>query len=120
VSWVSSAHHVFGVKCLLGQLRHSQSSLLLGSSGGQGGESDHEEVQTREGDQVHCHLSQIGIQLTWESDACCHSGNDSADQVVQISIGRGGQLQGSEADIVQCLVVAYHDDICVLDQLMHG
>jgi len=40
--------------------------------------------------------------------------------VVQISLGRGGQLQGPEADIVQGFIVAALHNVCVLDQLMHG
>eukprot|EP00757_Euglenozoa_sp_SAG-D1_P013850 gene13851-biopygen16704 len=37
---------------LLGQLGHGESSVLLGSSGGQRSESDHEEVKSGEGDQI--------------------------------------------------------------------
>jgi hypothetical protein len=52
VSGIGGAHHVYGVEHLLGQFGNGQGSVLLGSSGGQGGESDHEEVQSGEGDQV--------------------------------------------------------------------
>jgi len=34
--------------------------------------------------------------------------------MVEVSLGGGGQLEGSEADIVQCLVVDYLYDISVL------
>merc|ERR1712206_61133 len=40
--------------------------------------------------------------------------------MVQISVGWGGQFQGSEADIVEGLVVNAHDIIGVLDELMDG
>ena len=40
--------------------------------------------------------------------------------MVKISIGWGGELEGSEADIVKGLVVNAHDIIGVLDELMDG
>lgn len=49
-SRVSSSHHVLRVEHLLSQLWNGNSSVLLGAPSGQGGESDHEEVQTGEGD----------------------------------------------------------------------
>ena len=49
VAGVSSTHHVLGIEHLLGQFRHSQGSVLLAASGGQGGETNHEEVQSGEG-----------------------------------------------------------------------
>jgi len=114
VPWVGSAHHVLGVEALLGQLRDRQSSLLLRSSGGQRGESDHEEVQSRERNEVDCHFPEISVQLTGEPDASSDARDGSGDQVVEITVGGGGQLEGSEADIVQCLVVDYLYDISVL------
>jgi hypothetical protein len=38
--------------------------------------------------------------------------------VVKITVGRGGELEGSEADIVEGLVIDAHDLIGVLDELM--
>ena len=40
--------------------------------------------------------------------------------MVEISVGGGGELEGSEADVVQGLVVDDHALISVLDQLMDG
>jgi len=40
--------------------------------------------------------------------------------MVKISVGWGGEFQGSEADIVQSLVVNDHTFVGVLDQLMDG
>ena len=36
------------------------------------------------------------------------------------TVGRGGQLQGAEADVVQGLVVDDHDLVGVLDELCGG
>ena len=41
-------------------------SVLLGSSGGEGREPRHEEVEAREGNHVDRQLPQVGVQLTGE------------------------------------------------------
>jgi len=120
VSGIGSAHHVLGVEHLLGELGDGQSSVLLRSSGGQGGESDHEEMETGEGDQVHSQLSEIRVELTGESETTGDSGHGSGHQMVEITISRGGELEGSETDIVKSLVVDDHTLVGVFDQLMDG
>eukprot|EP00916_Digyalum_oweni_P002874 GHVL01005321.1.p2 GENE.GHVL01005321.1~~GHVL01005321.1.p2 ORF type:complete len:203 (-),score=15.70 GHVL01005321.1:149-757(-) len=40
--------------------------------------------------------------------------------MVQITVGGGGQLEGTEADVVQSLVVDAEGLVCVLNQLVHG
>ena len=120
VSGVSGAHHVLGVEHLLGEFGDGQSSVLLGSSGSEGCESNHEEVETGEGDQVDSQLSQVGVQLTGESEAAGDSGHGGRHQVVQVSISGGGQFQGSETDVVEGFVVNDHALVGVLDQLMDG
>jgi hypothetical protein len=52
VSGISSAHHVFGIEHLLGKFWDSEGSVLLGSSGGKGGESNHEEVKSGERNKI--------------------------------------------------------------------
>jgi len=69
VSWVCGAHHVLGVEHLLGEFGDGQGSVLLGSSGGQWGETHHEEVQSWEGDQVDGQLSEVRVELTGETKA---------------------------------------------------
>jgi hypothetical protein len=58
--------------------------------------------------------------LTGETKAASNSGHGGGNQVVQITISWSGQLQGSEADIVQGFVINDHALIGVLDQLMDG
>jgi len=92
----------------------------LGASGGQGSETDHEEVKSGEGNQVDGQLSKISVQLTRESEAAGNTGHGSRDEMVKITISGGGELEGSEADVVEGFVVDDLDFIGVFDQLMDG
>ena len=118
VSWVRSAHHVFGIEHLLGEFWDGKSSVLLGTSGGKWSETSHEEVETWEWDRVNSELSEIGVKLTWESEAAGNTGEGSRDQVVKITVGWGGELEGSEADIIKSFVINAHNLIGVFDELM--
>lgn len=69
VSGIAGGHHVLGVEHLLGQFWNGQGAVLLGATGRQRGESGHEEVQTRERNHVDGQFSQIGVQLTRETQA---------------------------------------------------
>ena len=120
MSWVRSAHHVLGIEHLLGELWDGKGSVLLGTSGGKWGETSHEEMESWEWDQVDGKLSEIGVELTWESEAAGNTGESSRDEMVKITVGWGGELKGSEADIVKGFVINAHDLISVLDKLMDG
>jgi len=100
MSGVSGAHHVLGVEHLLGKLGDGKSSVLLGASGSEGGESNHEEMESGERDQVDGQLSQVGVQLSGESQTTGHSGHSGRDEMVQVTIGGGGQFEGSETDVI--------------------
>merc|ERR1711907_523517 len=120
VTWVSCAHHVLGVEHLLGELGHGQSTVLLGATGGEWGEASEEEVETGEWNQVHAELTEVRVELTREADAAGHAGHASGAKVVQVAIGWGGELEGTEADVVKSLVVHAHTLVSVLDKLVDG
>ena len=115
---VGGAHHVLGIEHLLSKLRDGQGAVLLRATRSQRSETSHEKVKTREGDQVHGQLAEVRVELTREAQAAGDTRHGGRHQVVKITIGRGSELEGTEADIVQGFVVNDHDFIRVLDQLM--
>ena len=77
-------------------------------------------MESWEWDQVNSELSEIGVELTWESEAAGDTGESSRNEMVKITIGWGGELKGSEADIIQGFVINNHTFIGVFNQLMDG
>ena len=75
-------------------------------------------MESGEGDQVDSELSEIGVELTWESEAASDTGESSRDQMVKITKSWGGELEGSEADIVKGFVINAHNLLGGLDKLM--
>jgi len=77
-------------------------------------------VKTGEGNHVDRELSEIRVELTGESEAGGDTGHDEGDEVVQVAVGGGRQLERSEADVVESLVVDAEGLVRVLHELVHG
>merc|ERR1719352_2054933 len=75
-------------------------------------------MESWEWDQVNSELSEIRVKLTGESEAAGDTGESSRNEMVKITISGGGELEGSEADIIKGLVINAHNLIGVLDKLM--
>ena len=54
------------------------------------------------------------------TETCRNTTHHDGDKVVEVAICRSGKLEGTEADVVQCLVVNAEGLIRVLNELMHG
>lgn len=60
-------------------------------------------MQTWEWHHVDGQLSEIGVELTGESQASGDTGHDGGDKVVQVTVRGGGELEGSHANVVESL-----------------
>ena len=76
-------------------------------------------MQSWEGHHVDSKLTQISVELSREAETGGDSAHDTGHQVVEISVGRGGELEGAEADIIQGLVIDTEGFIGVFHELMN-
>ena len=118
VTWITGSHHVLGVEHLLGEFGYSESSVLLATAGGKWSEARHKEMETWEGYHVDSQFTEISVELARESETGGDSGHGGGDEMVQVTVGWGGEFQGSEADIVESLVVDTVGLVGVLNELV--
>merc|ERR1712187_312301 len=117
---IGCAHHILCVEHLLCELRNRERTVLLRSTRCERREACHEEVKTRERNEIDRNFTEVAIQLPWEAQASRHAAHGCTDKVIQITVCRSGQFQGTKADVIQGLVVKEEALVSILDQLMEG
>ena len=120
VAEVRGGHHVLGVEHLLGELWNGDGTESVGTTAGERSESNHEEMETWERHHVDCQFAEIRVKLTGETETGGDTGHDGGNQVVQVTVGWGGELKGPHADIVEGLVIDTEGRVGVLDKLVDG
>ena len=75
-------------------------------------------MKTREGDQVDGQLAKIRVELARETERGGNTTHNEGNEVVEVTVGGGGELQGVVADLVEGLVVDAHDLVSVFNQLV--
>jgi len=118
LSRIGSSHHVLCIKHLLSQLGDAQCAELMTSTRSQGSKPNHEEMQTREGNHVDGKFSEVRVELPRKTETSGHTRHDGRDEVIEISVGRGIEFEGADADIIQRLVVNAESLVRVLDELL--
>merc|ERR1719478_1151412 len=119
MSRIGRAHHVLRVEHLLRELRHRQRAVLLGAAGRERREAVHKEMQTRERHHVRAKLAEIAVELAREADGARYARETGRHQVVKIAVGRSGELQGPEANVVKGFVIQGEAEVRVLHELVH-
>lgn len=61
-------------------------------------------------------LGDVHIYGAIKAERCGEGGDDLGDEAVEVGVGRSLYVKGSAADIIDCLIVQQHGDICVLEQ----
>jgi len=120
VSRVSGSHHVLSIEHLLGELRNSNSAVLLAAASGQGSETSHKEVKTGERNHVDGQLPQIRVELARETQTCRNTRHNDGNEVVEVTVCRCREFEGPEADVVEGLVINTECFVRVLNKLMDG
>ena len=77
-------------------------------------------METGEGNHVDGQFPQISVKLAGETKAGGDTGHGGGDEMVQVTVCGGGELQGTEADVVKSLIVNTVGFICVLNKLVDG
>jgi hypothetical protein len=77
-------------------------------------------VETWEWNQVDGELTEIRVELTWETEASRGARHDEGHKVVKITVVWSGELKSTEADVVQGLVIDAEGLLGVLNKLVNG
>ena len=77
-------------------------------------------METGEGNHVDCQFTEISVELAGESETGGDSGHGGRDEMVQVTVCWSGEFQGSEADVIQSLVINTVGLIGVLNELVDG
>ena len=117
--WIALSKHAIGIKHLLSKFWNCYSTIGCWASRGQWNVTGNEEVESGEWYHVDPKLSQIGVKLSWKSQASCNSCHASWYQMIHIAVRWLGELQCSRANIVKCLVVDTEGFIGSLNQTVN-
>lgn len=74
----------------------------------------------REHTHVDSQLTEVGVELTRETQTRCDTGHHNGHEVVQITVCWCRQLERTEADVVERLVVNAECLVRVLNELVDG
>ena len=80
------------LKSTRGILKMGYLPVLLAATRGQRSKARHEKVQPGEGHHVDGQFSEVSVELTGEPEAGGDSRHSKRDQMVQVTIGGGGQF----------------------------
>jgi len=75
-------------------------------------------VEAGEGDEVYSELAKISVELARESKAAGDTRHGGGHKMIKVTIGRGGELEGAEADVVEGFIVEAEALIGVFYKLM--
>ena len=120
VAWVAGCHHVLVVEHLAGEFGDGQGAVHLAAAGSERCETVQHDLHTHERHQVGGNLTKVGIELTREPEGAGLARENERDEVVQVTIGWASKLQGTEADIVQGLVIDGEEDISAIEECVDG